>query len=492
MRCIWIGHFAIATAASAAITVAATVASVAAEDSQPSLPAKLRELTEVAGVRSALEKVGVRFTFTYFGDTFANPIGGVTQGFGYDGRFGTIIDADLGKLLGWQGAVFHASIHQIHGTQHSATNLANLMTVSGIEAPPSTRLFNLWIEQKFGDALSLRLGQFSAAQEFLTSDNANRFINSTFGWPMAAAQDLPSGGPAYPEATPGARLAWTPSDRLTIRAAVFNGDPAGPGPGNPVQRDSFGLAFRVNDPPFAIVESGYGWGEKSLAAPLASGNPSQEGTDIGARHRRRDPDSSVDLAGSMKLGAWIHTGSFADQRFDSQHGLLAASGGLPRQHRSNLAAYAVLDQELWRVPGQGGRGLSGFLRISAGPSDRNPVDLYADGGLTFKGPFAPRPDDLIGLGVAWGRISPQAQGLDRDLAALTGQGMPIRDYELGLELSYQWAVATKWMVQPDLQVILHPGGHVALSGSGSQAPALPASSAIPDVLVLGFRTIVKF
>jgi porin len=112
--------------------------------------------------------------------------------------------------------------------------------------------------------------------------------------------------------------------------------------------------------------------------------------------------------------------------------------------------------------------------------------------LTFKGPFAPRPDDLIGLGVAWGRISPQAQGLDRDLAALTGQGMPIRDYELGLELSYQWAVATKWMVQPDLQVILHPGGHVALSGSGSQAPALPASSAIPDVLVLGFRTIVKF
>ena len=492
MRCIRIGHFAIAIAASAAITVAATVVSAAAEDGRLSLPAKLRELTDVAGVRSALEKAGVRFTFTYFGDTFANPIGGVTQGFGYDGRFGTIIDADLDKLLGWQGAVFHASIHQIHGTQYSATDLANLMTVSGIEAPPSTRLFNLWIEQTIGDGLSLRLGQFSAAQEFLTSDNANLFINSTFGWPMAAAQDLPSGGPAYPEATPGARLAWTPSDRLTIRAAVFNGDPAGPGPGNPVQRDRFGLAFRVNDPPFVIAESGYGWGEKSPAASPTSGNPNQEGSDIGARHRQRGADSSVDLAGSLKLGGWIHTGSFADQRFDSQGGLLAASGGLPRQHRGNLAAYAVLDQELWRVPEQAARGLSGFLRLSASPGDRNLVDLYADGGLTFKGPLASRPDDIVGLGVAWGRISPQAQGLDRDLAALTGQGMPIRDYELGLELTYQWVVATNWMVQPDLQVILHPGGHAALSGGGSGASALPASVAIPDALVLGLRTIVKF
>ena len=70
--------------------------------------------------------------------------------------------------------------------------------------------------------------------------------------------------------------------------------------------------------------------------------------------------------------------------------------------------------------------------------------------------------------------------------------MPIRDYELGLELTYQWAVATNWMVQPDLQVILHPGGHVAMSGGGSGASALPASVAIPDALVLGLRTIVKF
>jgi porin len=205
--------------------------------SHASLPELLKRMTDPGDLRTRLEQEGIQFTFTYYGDLFANASGGVKRGPGYDGRFGTIIDADLEKLAGWSGAKFHASFHQIHGSEFSAGNLENLMTVSGIEAQPSTRLFNLWIEQKLGSYGNLRVGQFTAAQEFLVSQNANLFVNSTFGWPVLNAQDLPSGGPAYPEATPGVRLAFTPNEQLTVRAAIFNGDPAGPGAGNPVERD---------------------------------------------------------------------------------------------------------------------------------------------------------------------------------------------------------------------------------------------------------------
>ena len=486
------GPILLRVAALALIMVSSGRAALAADGAQPaSLPSALHQLTDMSGIRSALEDAGVRFTFTYYGDAFANAFGGVKQGAGYDGRFGTIVDGDLEKLVGWQGAAFHASIHEIHGTQFSATNLANLMTVSGIEAPPSLRLFNLWIEQKFGTDLNLRVGQFTAAQEFLTSKNANLFVNSTFGWPMAAAQDLPSGGPAYPEATPGVRLAYTPNDRVSLRAAVFNGDPAGPGPGNPVQRDPFGLAFRVNNSPFVIVEGEYDWGATSGEVRPAFGNPNQEGTEIGGRRGRRGANSQANLPGSLKLGNWFHSGWFADQRFDSRGELLALTGGAPSQHRGDYAAYAVLDQELWQAPGQRGQSLSGFLRVSASPSDRNPVDLYADGGLTFMGPLATRPDDLIGIGLAWGRISPQAQNFDRDQVAVSGQAMPIRDYELALELTYQWKIAENWMVQPDLQFILHPGGHVPLPAPAF-ATASGATPAIPDALVFGVRTFLKF
>src|SRR5580692_2267046 len=122
-----------------------------------SLPDALYQFTDFGGERSRLEKSGLKFTFTYYGDVFANPSGGVSQGAGYDGRIGAIMDADLEKLAGWTGADFHASIHQIQGTQYSTTRLDNLMTVSGIEAPPSARLFNLWLGQDFGSQVNVRV-----------------------------------------------------------------------------------------------------------------------------------------------------------------------------------------------------------------------------------------------------------------------------------------------------------------------------------------------
>src|SRR5262249_60330752 len=179
-----------------------------------SLSDALRQLTDPGGWRSKLEQAGLQFAFAYYGDGFGNPRGGVTQGSGYDGRFGIIIDADMEKLAGWSGASVHASIHQIHGSQFSATRLQNFALVSGIEAPPSTRLFNLWIEQKIGGDVNLRLGQFSAAQEFLVSQTATLFVNATFGWPMLPAQDLPSAGPSYPEASPGVRWTLHPTTQL--------------------------------------------------------------------------------------------------------------------------------------------------------------------------------------------------------------------------------------------------------------------------------------
>jgi porin len=449
-----------------------------------SLPQQLRALTDAGGLRTRLEQAGLTFTFTSYGDAFANPTGGVKQGAGYDGRFGIIIDGDLDKLAGWSGAAFHASIHQIHGTQFSAEHLDNLMTVSGIEAPPSTRLFNLWIEQKLGSEINLRLGQFTAAQEFLVSQNAGLFVNATFGWPVLPAEDLPSGGPAYPEATPGIRLTFTPNDQLTFRAAVFNGDPAGPGPGNPVQRDPYGLAFRVNDPPLLIAELAYAYNQAPSGS--AQQNPHQEGGGAGSpRHVPGSGTTPSGLPGTIKLGAWVHTGRFADQRFDQTGGLIAA-GGAPLMHSGNFSLYGIVDQMLWRVPGPGERALNGFARVSAAPSDRNPIDLYVEGGFTFKGLLAQRPDDIAGLGLAYGRVSPRAAAADVDVVALNGVPMPVRDFEAAVELTYQIQLADNWLLQPDLQYIIHPGGHVA-------SPLAPGSAAaIPNALVLGLRQVVRF
>jgi porin len=474
-----------ATLVAAAVLVVGNTTAAAGETTpdQPWLspPAQLRQLTDVGAVRSWLEQVGLQFTFNYYGDAFGNPIGGVKQGLGYDGRFAAIMDADLAKLVGWSGATFHASVHQIHGTQFGATDLQNLALVSGVEAPPSTRLFNLWIEQKIADHATLRVGQFTAAQEFLVSDVANLFINSTFGWPVLPSQDLPSGGPNWPEGTLGMRTEWSPTRELTLRAAVFDGDPAGPGPGNPVLRDPNGVAFRINDPPLVIAELEYNYNQ---IYKLEEGSPNQEArVPPQAPQQAGQVPSAGGLPGTIKIGGWYHTGEFADARFDSESGLPATIPGSPAQHAGDFSVYGIIDQMLWR---SSVREFDGFVRIMGSPDDRNLISFYLDAGVALQGPIEGRQDDNLGFGIAYARVSPQAAAADLEVAAITGTPVPIRDYEAALELTYRIQLARNWSMQPDLQYIIHPGGNIVNPNSTNGV------SAVPNAFVLGLRTQLKF
>src|SRR3954467_8767751 len=125
----------------------------------------------------------VAWTLTYNSDFNANLHGGDRTGAAYLQRVGLIADVDLQPLLGWDRAKLHASVHAINGRGLSSNYVGNILAVSGLEAEPALRLFNLWIEQSLDGGASLRVGQFTAAQEFMISRAATLFINSTFGWP---------------------------------------------------------------------------------------------------------------------------------------------------------------------------------------------------------------------------------------------------------------------------------------------------------------------
>jgi porin len=424
------------------------------------------QLRDIENARAALANKGVQFQLIYFGDLLGNPSGGVRQGASYVGRLGLIVDADLEKILGWNGAAFHASIHQIHGHGLSGNNLDNLLVVSGIEALPATRLFNLWIEQKFaGGMVSIRAGQLSTqvapTQEFFVSQYGSLFVNATFGWPVITSTNLPSGGPTYPLATPGIRLKVSPNDQLTLLFAVFNGDPAGPGEGDPQRRNPTGTSFRVTDPPLFMSEINFSYNQDKNAAGLP---------------------------GTVKLGGWYHFGQFADQRFSAEGLSLAdpLSSGMLGQHRGNFGIYAILDQMLWRVPGTTDQGLGIFARASASPSDRNLISAYFEGGATYKGLFPGRENDTLGVAFGYANISGRARALDRDAVSFSGIDSPIRDYEAVVEVTYQAQITPNWMLQPVFQYIVHPGGHIPNPVNTS------GSSAIPNAAVFGLRTMVKY
>lgn len=415
------------------------------------------------GLRTSLEDKGLRLGLNSIDEVFGNPVGGVRHGVIYDGRLDMVIDLDLEKAVGWTGGTFHVNAYQIHGRGLSANYLGNnLLTASNIEASRASRLYHLWLQQTlFDDLLSVRIGQIAADDEFIISQYAANFINATFGWPGFLAVNAVSGGPAYPLATPGVRVSLTPSKQLAFSAAVFDGDPAGPGTGNPQERDASGTSFRIGDGAFSIAEAAY------------------------ALNQEKD---TTGLPATFKLGGFYHIGRFPDPREDDTGRSLAdpASSGRPAIRHTHFGFYLVADQMVWRKPGATDQGLGLFGRIAGDPSEGNQIKFYADGGVNYKGLLAGREDDVFGIAVAYAKVSNEVRGFDGDTNRFADTDRPVRDFETALEITYKAQIAPWWTVQPDVQFIFHPGANIARPNDPN------GTQAMPNAIVLGVRSAVTF
>ena len=409
------------------------------------------------------QKYGIKFAATYIGETLGNVSGGLKQGAIYDGRLNLAIDVDLQKLAKLQGLTFHANMFQTHGNGLSRSNLDNYLVASGIEALPSTRLYEVWFEQKWGDKdkFSLRAGQLAADTEFINAKYTDVFTNASLGWPAIMSINLPSGGPSPPLAALGARLRVNVNDNLTLLGAIFDGDAAGPGPGDPQLRDNAGINFRINDLPLVLGEAQFIWnGEKG------------------------DPG----LAGKFKIGGWRHFGGFSDQRFTAQGVSLAdpTSSGIPANLSGDSGIYSVFEQKLYRIGNDLDRGIGIFARVSLSPSDRNLIDRYADGGIELVGLSDRRPKDKFGIAFGYAHVSSRAHALDVDFQQLMGSNWPLRSFESLSTAVYQYEVRPGWTMQPNFQYFVHPGG-------GATDPlGVNPGKPLRNAAVFGLRTVLKF
>jgi porin len=416
------------------------------------------------GARSFLKDRGIEVGLNYIGETLSILRGGLRRGTAYEGRLDGTVETDLEKLMGWTGGKTHMRAFQIHKGRYNAfDNVGSIADPSNIDAVPTTRLFTAWFQQEFGKTTSIRVGQLAADDEFFISTTAGGLINGTFGWATVKAAILPSGGPAYPLATPGARLQFNLSDSFSILAAVFSGDPAGKHCDQPDSHpqicNKYGTTFSLSGGAFWIGE---------------------------AQYRVNQDKDATGLAAAYKVGAWYHTGNkFADQHFgiDASGAIvtLALMPDSPLNHRGNWGVYGVIDQMLWRAKE---RSISVFVRGGVSPSDRNLVSRYIDGGIGFKGFVSGRADDTLTVAVAHSKISKDAAALDRDTLALNGPPYPIRNGETAFELSYIAQLAPWWTLQPDIQYIVRPGGNVP--------HPIESSRTVGNAFLIGARSTITF
>jgi len=416
-----------------------------------SIATSLPQNGDPAGIRKGLSERGITYTFIYTNDVLSNLSGGSRRGTIDQGKLEGQFTFDLEKLAGWKDFTLYANGFQTHNTGRIRRDyVGGMNTIAAIEAAPSTRLSELWVERKFLDgAATIRVGQLVADNEFFFSDLSNMFLQTD--WPTITAVNLPGGGPAYPLSTPGARARFDYGKDASFLLAVFNGDPAGPCAGDPDTCNRYGLNFRLRDPAFIIGE---------------------------AQFRTNQNKNDSGLARTLKLGGWTHLGQFADQRYANDGTLLAnpAGSGVPAQHRGDVGVYGIIDQQIYRPRGGAAdSGVSIFGLASFSPSDRNLVDVQLNGGIVFAGLIPPRPDDRFGASVVYSRFSDSVRSFDQDRINLSAVPGVVRDYETNLEISYVAQIIPGWTVQPDFQYICHPSG---VAGR--------------DAKVVGIRTMLKY
>jgi porin len=425
-------------------------------------------LGDMGGLRTLLSQYGVSLTVLETSEVLGDVSGGSRQGFDYDGLTQAILQVDTQRAWGWHGGTFDVSALQIHGTNLSAANLGTLQTASGIEADRSTRLWELWYDQKFfdEDRLDVKVGQQSLDQEFMVSQNALLFVNTMFGWPMVPSADLPGGGPAYPLSALGIRLRAHPTDSVTLLLGLFNGSPVTNSAGDPQKQNPSGTNFALNGGALAIAEVQYAY--PSLGAMVY-------------------PGEAEPLARTYKLGIWYDTESFADQEFDNTGLSLAssASTGIAQTHKGDYGIYGVMDQMIWRSVEDADQNASFFTRVMGTPEeDRNLIDFSLNAGLTFHEPIPGRDNDTFGIGMGVAKVGDHASGLDADNGSFTGSYYPVRGSETFFEVTYQYQLTPWCQIQPDFQYVINPG-------AGALNPNAPGHR-IANEFVLGLRMNISF
>jgi porin len=430
-------------------------------------------LGDAGGLRTTLANVGLSFGLQDTNEVFGNVTGGIKTGAAYDGLTMLSIGLDTKAAFGWEGGTFNVSAFNIRGHDLSTENLLNLQTISGIEAEPTTRIWELFYQQSFlENRFDVKIGQQSLDQEFITSQGSSTFINTMMGWPMLPSADLYAGGPAYPLSSLGVRLRGRPTENLTVLGGVFDDNPPGGSFGNDSQlrgAERTGTLFNLNTGALFIAEVQYAINQPSNGELVTEAGNKPSG-----------------LPGVYKLGFWYDTASFPSQQFDNTGLSLANpnSTGVPGQLWHNWSIYGVADQMVWQPDPTAPRAVGTFARIMGAPGDRNLINFSVNAGVTLKAPLPSRDADTFGAGFGFTTVSGGARALDQATNFFSGTAGPVRSSETFVEVTYQIQATPWWVVQPDFQYIFTPGG-------GIVNPVNPSKS-IANEAVLGLRSVVTF
>lgn len=351
-------------------------------------------LGDMSGFRSMLARHGMSLEIESQDEGFANPDRELdtTENSRYAGLTDFIFTLDTNGAGWWKDGLFVVDLQNTRGGNISDV-VGDVQGISNIVAPPGTRFAEYYLKQLFGnERFCLKFGKQDANADFVVADGGGEFINSSFG--IIPTVPLPT----FPAPALGIMGGWQASRTIRVKAGYWDGAPT--------------LGSGVST---AIIDG--------------------SGGTVGAIGMEIRPFGGDILDGTFRVGYWRHSEvEIADlSNKDLHNPIMGPAEGI----------YFTADQGLWEGDD---RSLSLFAQGGWAEADRSAVSRYFGGGLTFSGPFKGRPDDMLGIAVAYAEIGRPERSHDA------------HESETVLEFFYRLPI-TGWMsLNPDLQWVHRPGG----------------------------------
>lgn len=309
-------------------------------------------------------------------------------------------DADLEKLIGWQGATAHVHVMNNLGTSPNE-RIGTLQGVDNIEVRTHRlHLFEAWVQQRVGEHASVRAGLYDLNTEFYANSSAGLLIAPAFGVGSELSATGVNGPSIFPSTALTVRVERRFGKNGYARAALLNATAGCPGEPN-------GVDLNFRNGLLAIGEIGF----ERPGAKLA-------------------------------VGYWRYTKTQED--FTETD----AEGTPLRQHAHG--AYVVAEL---RVAGSDDtRAFTLFGRVGVSDGKTTPYKGGWQTGFLVERLIPGRPDSAFSLGLNHGVTTNGYR------AMRTAEGLPAAQAETALEVAYSDKVAPWLTLKPDLQLIFDRGG----------------------------------
>jgi len=357
---------------------------------------------------------GVRLGGLWIGDANYLISGGVEpRKWSFNSLLLVDLSIDCEKLVGIPGGQFGAEFLQFNGqpTNNQAGAVQGYNSLVAAEPLVRTELYELWWRQQlFNDKLAIRVGKTVPTYDFgnvsrsVPTSNSSHEIASVSGLiytPVFVNPTMLGVIPGYYDSAYGITVTFTPTKQLYIDYGLYDGSLA--------RGVHTGLKFAptFDGHYFNAMEVGSAW----LLGPQ-------------------------DKPGTLALGGWWQTGKLY---------------GPAIKENGAQGFYMFGSQRLWdRHPGVDSSGITGFFQFGINDSETLPANEYFGSGLTGFGLIPGRPEDSVGVGLAW-------SWLDRNLG--------LRSNEFMTAIYYQMHLVGSVFFQPTLSYVPNPGASRNVPGA---------------------------